>query len=160
MLNFDNRGLLTPTTNILSSVEEFKQVFVDEILFSSTRLSNFNNYIKYSDALKKMLNGQPILQWINGSFVTQIIEPKDIDMVSFIDYEICQQLGTALEDFGAYKSVNVYGVDAYIVPVYPEKHIQHFYYKSDWAYWNDKFTKTRRDRSGNRNNKGYLEIIY
>ena len=88
MLNFDNRGLLTPTTNILSSVEEFKQVFVDEILFSSTRLSNFNNYIKYSDALKKMLNGQPILQWINGSFVTQIIEPKDIDMVSFIDYEI------------------------------------------------------------------------
>ncbi|HET6245203.1 MAG: hypothetical protein H0V01_11960 [Bacteroidetes bacterium] len=159
MLKFDSKGLLTPNTKIVASVAELKIHFVDAIP-SATRPKIFDSYIKYSDALKNLLQGQPLQQWINGSFVTQIPNPKDIDMITFIDYQVVAKLGTQLDNFCVKGSFKVYGVDAYILEVYSESHEKHFFYKSDVSYWMDRFDKTRRDLSGKKNPKGFLEIIY
>ena len=87
MLSFDHRGNLTPYELIQANVNEFKHFFVDRIQ-SRTRLDNFNKYIKYSEDLKSLLEGKTLKQWINGSFVTKKTNPKDIDVVTFLEHDI------------------------------------------------------------------------
>ena len=159
MLKFNSNGLLIPNTNIISSVTELKQHFVDAIP-SETRSANFEKYIRYSDALKKVVGENPLRQWINGSFVTRLANPHDIDLITFIDHNIITRLGHQLDDFGAKGAESIYGVDAYIMEMYPEDHEKYFFSKSDEAYWMDRFDKTRRDISGKKHPKGFLEIIY
>jgi hypothetical protein len=159
MIKFDSKGLLTPNTNIVASVAELKTHFVDGIE-SATRNYNFEKYITYSDALKKLLGGQPMSQWINGSFVTKIKNPKDIDLVTFVDFELREKFQKELRDFEAKGANEIYGVDAYILTVFPEDHAKAFLFQSDRAYWIERFSKTKRDNSGKKNPKGFLEIIY
>ncbi|MEW4925341.1 hypothetical protein [Algibacter sp. 2305UL17-15] len=80
-------------------------------------------------------------------------------MVTFLDYKTIEQLGSKLDDFKFPNSEMIYGVDAYVIEVYPENHEFRYRYVSDRAYWVDRFTKTRRIR-GNRLAKGFLEIKY
>jgi hypothetical protein len=84
MLEFNSKGLLVPNTKIQSSVEELKECLVDNIT-SKTRLEIFNKYIEYSNSLKVLLGVPNIQQWINGSFVTKIANPRDIDLITFVD---------------------------------------------------------------------------
>ncbi len=158
MLEFNSKGLLVPNTNILSSIEELKEVFVEGIS-SKTRLDIFNKYLAYSDELKRLLEVKELKQWVNGSFVTKVANPKDIDLVTFVDYNLIQANEQKIEAFNNYSKKDVM-LDVYIVPVYPKKHPHEFYYISDVAEWMSKFDKTRRDRKGVKNNKGFLEIIY
>jgi len=159
MLTFNDSGLLIPDTVIVSSVIELKQIFVENIS-SHSRIENFEKYIAYSNALVKLLGVNSLRQWINGSFVTQIQNPNDIDLVTFIDYRAVNNLRSELEDFGVKGAWKVFGVDAYIIQTLPEDHANHFFYKSDLAYWMNKFSKTRRLADGTRARKGFLEIIY
>jgi hypothetical protein len=78
-------------------------------------------------------------------------------MITFLDYKLVEKAGDLLNDFKFPDSELKYGVDAYIVEVYPEDHPDNFRYVSDRAYWYDRFTKTRRIR-GNRLAKGFIEI--
>lgn len=85
MIAFDKKANLKPYEPIKISVADMKAHSVSEFN-SSTRKNNFDKYIRYSDDLKKLLNGQPIRQWVNGSFVTKKINPKDIDLITFVDH--------------------------------------------------------------------------
>ena len=85
MIDFDKRGLLAPNTIIPISLSDFKIHFVD-LIPSETRLLNFEKYIRYSDDLKSLLGLETLKQWINGSFATSSKNPKDIDLVTFIDF--------------------------------------------------------------------------
>jgi len=96
-------------------------------------------------------------QWINDSFVTKKSSPGDIDLITFLDFETVKQIGDRITNFKYPKSELIYGVDAYIIETYPEKHKNWFIFQSDKAYWMDRFTKTRRIK-GNRLAKGLLEI--
>jgi hypothetical protein len=101
------------------------------------------------------------MQWVNGSFVNlQTANPKDIDLVTFIDHELAEKYKTELEDFGARTANSVFGVDAYILITYPEGHTAYTIYSYDRVYWAELFSRTRRDKYGKKNPKGYLEIIY
>jgi uncharacterized protein DUF6932 len=159
MLSFDAKGLLIPDTIIVSSVSELKRHFVEDIP-SVTRNGNFEKYIGYSEALKQLLSGRPLKQWINGSFVTKVSNPNDIDIVTFIDSGVVTELKEQLDNFGAKGAMDNYGVDGYILEVFPEGHPQYFFYKSDMAYWMEQFGKTRRGLDGQKSRKGFLEIIY
>jgi hypothetical protein len=86
MLRFDSQGNLMPYKAISCTVKQMKTTFVDNIP-SSTWLENFEKYIKYSNELKVLLGGKVLKQWINGSFVTQKLNPKDVDVVTFIDHQ-------------------------------------------------------------------------
>ncbi len=160
MFSFDDKGLLIPNRNITCSVEELKQYFVDAIP-SETRLPNFEKYIHYSNELKKLLGLENFMQWVNGSFViAHIVNPKDIDLITFIDYKLVEKHKREIDNFGASGANRIFGVDAYILVTYPETHPNYLMYSSDKAYWAAHFSRTRRDRFGKKNAKGYLEIIY
>ena len=159
MLNFDTRGNLKPYEPINSSIEEFKEYFVNGIP-SKTREDNFNKYKRYSDDLKALLNGMPLKQWINGSFVSKKSNPKDIDLATFLNHSTINILGSKLADFKPDRSWIVYGVDAYIIEVYPEDSNLFKYTKSDIAEWLHLFSHTRRNRNGLNFMKGFIEINY
>jgi hypothetical protein len=158
MLEFDSKGLLIPKGNISCSIDTLREVFVDRIN-STTRLDLFNKYIGYSNALKEVLGVAELKQWINGSFVTKAANPRDIDLVTFVDYAIIEANELGIEQFNT-ESKKDGMLDVYIIPVYPKEHQQAFYYESDMAEWMDRFSKTRRDRNGLKNRKGFLEIIH
>ncbi|MEO6721908.1 MAG: hypothetical protein ABIN67_16185 [Ferruginibacter sp.] len=159
MLNFNRSGLLVPSSIIASNLKELQSEFITHI-GTTERINHFNSYINYSNALKILCGNNGLIQWVDGSFVTKMPKPNDIDIVSFIDFQIISSLGNKLQSFKYPASETIFQVDAYIVPVYPIGH-HHFYLtQHDKAYWIDMFDKTRRNRAGNRLSKGFLEIIY
>lgn len=159
MITFDNKGLLTPNRAISCTLNELKIHFVDNIP-SKTRLAIFNNYIGYSNSLKDLLGVGELKQWINGSFVTLIANPRDIDFVTFIDSDVANAHRADLKTFMSNNSLLEIGIDPYIIEIYEEDNNSYFRYESDIAYWTNKFEKTRRNRAGVKNSKGFLEIIY
>ncbi len=160
MLKFDSKGHLKPYQPITCGVADLKTHFVDSFT-SVTRSANYTKYVKYSDDLKALLGGVAITQWVNGSFVTKKINPKDIDFINFVDHHLIQRLGEKLDPFRPENSWDAYGVDAYILEVHPldSKEFVKFT-QSDKAYWNGQFDRTRRNRNGDKHPKGFLEIIY
>lgn len=157
MLSFDSNGLLIPDHNIQSDIEEFEKIFVADIQ-SVSRNDLFDNYINYSNSLKTLLNGGRFTQWIDGSFVTKKANPNDIDLVTFIDFNVAETFRNELKDYKYPFSMDIFGVDAYLVKVFPPGHRNYLLYQSDRIYWMDLFSKTARNRIGNRLKKGFLEI--
>ena len=158
MLIFNLNGFLVPDQNIRSSIDEFEKEFVNSIQ-STKRRELFNKYVSYSAGLKELCKGGEFTQWIDGSYVTKKPEPNDIDLVTFIDFSIVESLGNSLNDYKYPASRSLFGVDAYIVKIYPYGHKYHLLYQSDTAYWMNHFNQTRRNRIGNKLPKGFLEII-
>lgn len=159
MLKFNQSGQLVPNKNIKATLNDFKTEFVLNIPTVERQIL-FENYQIYSSNLKKLCNNTSLLQWINGSFVTKILNPGDIDLVTFLDFNLVRDLSEKVKSFTFPLSEIDYGVDAYIVIIYPIGHKNYFLYQSDFAYWMDKFDKTKRNRRGNCLPKGFLEIIY
>lgn len=160
MITFDRKGLLTPNREISCTLLELKLNFVDNI-YSKTRLEIFNNYVEYSKSLKELLRIKELKQQINGSFVTKKINPKDLDFVTFINFDLFEEHEEALKAFTSNQEWLDIGIDAYIIKVYPVEHELYSFYQGDKSYWIDKFDKTRRNnRTGVKSSKGFLEIIY
>ncbi len=156
MFSFNKAGLLVPDSKIITSKELFELEFVSNIQ-SLKRKELFDSLVSYNNELKKSCNLEVLNQWIDGSFVTKKINPGDIDVVTFLDFQIIEEHEKKLNDFKYPSSENLFGIDGYIVAVYPEDHENYFLSLSDSAYWHDKFTKSRRVR-GIRQTKGFLEI--
>lgn len=159
MLKFDSKGLLKPYLPIPCKISDLKTYFVDGIQ-SITRKPNYDNYIRYSNDLKILLGDIQIKQWVNGSFVTKKTNPKDIDLITFIDHDTIKKLGSKLAPFRPESSWLIYGVDAYIIEVHPDKSKSYVFTQGDILYWLDLFGHTRPNRNGKKNQKGFLEIIY
>lgn len=157
MLQFNQKGFLTPHTIIQSSVVELEEEFVKNIP-SQLRKEIFAKYIIYCKALNEACHNKPFIQWINGSFTTKKAEPGDIDIVSFIDHSVLGNSLKLFEQFAYPNSEINYQVDAYIVPVFPERHKLHFLFISDRLDWLDRFNKTWLNRAGKRYAKDFLEI--
>lgn len=157
MLVFNHSGLLVPDSKITSSIAVLEDEFVIK-LPSPKRLDLFKSYIRYCEEFKKTCGLERLHQWVNGSFVTKKPNPGDIDIVTFLDHNLVQRLGHSLDNFKYPNSEAIYNVDAFFVEIYPAGHPKRHYYTSDWAYWYDRFTKTRRIR-GNRLAKGFLEMV-
>lgn len=51
------------------------------------------------------------------------------------------------------------GVDAYVVEYFPKEHSKSFFYQSDYLYWLDHFSNSRRNKkTGKRYSKGIIEL--
>jgi len=159
MLYFDARGNLKPYKPILSSVDEMIKYFVNDIE-SETRKTNFENYIRYSADLRKHTGGVSLKQWIDGSFVTLKANPKDIDIVTFLDQVQMKKLGALVNDFKMEGAHHLYGIDAYIVEVYEPNSKYYSYTIGNTAYWHNFLATTKKNRAGKEYRKGFLEIIY
>ncbi len=157
-LNFDTKGNLVPNSNIKCSLELFRKVFVEEIA-TPIRASLYESFLRYTSNLKDTIDDAELICWINGSFATKKKEPNDLDLVTFINYDIIDQKEQFLQDFKYPNSLTKFGLDAYIVKVYPRTHIKYPLYIGDEMYWMDKFDKNKRNRNGVKVPKGFVEII-
>lgn len=146
MITFDLNGYLTPYDINEMECEEFVQHFVT----NDHRVIIFEEYKKFVDALKELGVGQ-FIQWINGSFVSGNPRPADIDLVTFIDFNI---YGTCETELSVLKST-LRLVDAYYVKEYPSEHPNHFITNFDRIEWKFLFSTDRKKRK-----KGFVQLNF
>jgi hypothetical protein len=156
---FDRRGYLTPPRPIDCTLEFIEDNFVDGIPDLAHRRNLFNGYLSFLDNLEKAVNA-PFEQWVNGSFISKKLVPRDIDVVTFIDYKIVSANPNIFKNLSGESALLNYTEDSNIVKVYPENHKHHIFTKSDRLYWYHLFTHTARDSRGKRHQKGFIKIIF
>ena len=140
-IEFNTKGNLKK--NYTLSINDFKTQFIDNFPFYNRKIifEEIQSYLKQIFSL----HNEPYLKiWVDGSFVTDEIEPNDIDFVIFI-YHIFDNVEKKLSKFD---NSNRY-IDAYFIPFF-----------SDNIITNDLITYWRRhfsiDRNGNK--KGFIEL--
>jgi hypothetical protein len=150
-LQFNDQGLLMPAEAISVDLSIVQQYFVDAFPRSKTRARLFANFEIYIARLQKELF--PWFEmWVDGSFVTKKENPKDIDVVVLLDFQVYDLKIKQLEKFYSF-SLEKEGIDAYIVSVFPEGH--HFFedFERELGLWRRRFTENREDGQ-----KGFLKI--
>jgi hypothetical protein len=158
MIELNHRGLIIPDYNVPASIEELATVFVWNMP-TGQRTELFSRYIDYMKAIYAVSKDLSFIQWIDGSFTTAYPKPNDIDIVTFINFDVADRLEKELTAF-KYPASLQYGMDAYIVRVYPPEHRSFALYVGDRAYWLDRFSKTERNRRGIVHRKGFVELIH
>ncbi|TFF36006.1 DUF6932 family protein [Mucilaginibacter psychrotolerans] len=133
MFDFNQRGLLIPETTIACSLAAFEAEFVIRPNIEKRRYL-FEQYKLYCNDLKVVCGNSDIKQWIDGSYVTKNKNPLDIDIVSFIDYDIVKAKEKALKQFIYPNSVHGYGIDGYIVVVHSSESKLFYITEADKAY--------------------------
>lgn len=157
---FDRRGHLTPARNIPMGPADFRRLFVEGFM-DETRSRLFSGFMAFVGDIFTNLPVESALVWIDGSFATRKENPKDIDLVYFLDAALVEQNeAVLLSKFSQDESKKVYGVDAYLVRVFASDHPLCFYTASDKAYWMELFTKSRRTRRGICHQKGFVELQF
>lgn len=139
-------------------MEELENEFVIK-LNNGKRKELFEQYKLYCKNLKAFYDNKILIQWVDGSYVTQNKNPSDIDLVFFIDYETAKLNEKELREFVYPKSKDIYGIDGYMIVVYPNDSKYKNFTSGDRAYWMDHFCKTKLNRQMRRIPKGFLEII-
>ncbi len=155
MLNFvfDEYGYLEPYETITTNIEELEYYFVHNFPNSNTRQKLFVNYLRYIENFRTKVTSH-FEQWINGSFISQKENPKDIDFVTFLDYEIYETQEPYLDKFWSF-SLEDKGLDAYLVKVYPKEHLLHQKYVQDTIKWNLLYSQSKIKQQ-----KGFLKLIF
>lgn len=158
--SFDIRGNLRPYMRIKLDVQHFKSAFIDSFDEDSTRYDLFDRYLGYTENFRNKVTGN-FTQWVNGSFVTNKKNPNDVDFVNLVNFSVVEEKEDLIRrEFIRNDALKKYGLDAFLLIVYPEDHKLSIYTKSDILYWNDWFTKSRKDKSGKRYPKGYVELEF
>lgn len=158
--SFDIRGYLKPYGKNEINKEDLQTGFVDPFDEASSRGRLYQGYLKYNEDLQTLLRGQRYLQWIDGSFISTQINPGDIDLVSLIDYQLIEKYESELKRFLNRQGKENYGIDGYIVRVYPQGHNKYVQTKSDLIYWESWFSKSKKNRKKQRFPKGFVEIKF
>ena len=160
-LSFDIRGNLQPYEKVNLTFQEFKQIFVEEFAPDSSRHTIFENYQRFIDAFAAEVTTN-FIQWIDGSFVTNRTNPRDIDVVNFIDFAIYEEKQDKIEqNFRLHGASKLYPrVDAYVVKLYPKNHERYWVTEYDSVYWQNWFSETRKNRANKIYPKGFIELKF
>ncbi len=147
-----------PYQRIVSSVEEIAKVFVEPFPHSETRQVIFENYLGYLDEFQRLITPQ-FTHWLDGSFMSQKLNPNDLDFVTFIDYTIYEQ-----KEEQIFRIVEKYGylkLDNYVSQIFPSNHLRYNETNHFKIYWTDLFSSSRRDPETNlQEPRGFIEIIF
>lgn len=159
-MKFDHRGNLHPYQKFELSLKEFEDFFIQPFPKNSTRHIIFQNYLRFIADFRKEVTDS-FSQWINGSFVTDKLNPNDIDFVSIIDADIFERNEELIEaKFRLKGAKSIYQVDAYTVKKYPEGHKKQLISKHELVYWNNWFSETKKNRMKKKFPKGFIEINF
>jgi len=160
-LGFDIRGNLKPYKKIEIEFEEFINYFFDSFENSINRQKIFETYSQYLNDFHKEVT-HDFVQWIDGSFVSNKENPRDIDFVNLIDFDIYEKNEQIIEaKFRKYGAKSNYQrIDAYAVKVYPKGHAREKITEFDLAYWRNWFTETKMNRIKKKFPKGFIEIKF
>ena len=146
-MTFDQYGYLTPYEVIETDIETFEEVFVKGFPSSSTRSAIFREYLAYLDQLQQIIGGE-FYQWIDGSFVTDTLNPNDIDFITWVEVKTYEKRNKELGILRNVRFERGSRMDGYIIPSYPSLHrkdylneINEKQWLFDWAYDDDKRPK-------------------
>ena len=156
--SFDIRGHLSPYGKNEVDPEDFKAVFVDPFEANSSRHKLYEGFLSYNQDLKALLAPQKYVQWVDGSFISTKINPRDIDVVNLIEVNLVEQYEQELSRFTAHEGKRNYGIDGYVIRIYPEGHPKYVRTQSDLVYWEHWFSHSRMNRAKKRFLKGFVEI--
>jgi hypothetical protein len=155
-MTFDQYGHLTPYEIIETDLNTFQKTFVTDFTASTTRPQIFEAYLEYLHQLRQIVGDGGFYQWIDGSFVTQKSDPKDIDFVTFVDWQIYEKYETPFNELRKLRLGKTKIVDGYFVKVYNETHPQRTLFEMDCAEWLFDFGRTFI----NKRYKGIIKINY
>ena len=159
LMDFDLIGHLAPYTVNPSTFEAFENLLVQSFPRHSARYAILEGYKRYLERLKIVLNAN-FYQWVDGSFVTEKMNPNDIDVVTFVHYEVFFRKERELMGLIAPESKLIYKVDAAFVPVYPTNHKLHQVTEWDMNFWKDFYGHTRPDSQNNKMEKGFIQLNF
>lgn len=154
-MQFDHRGLLQPPEPINITQQEFKTQFVAEFATSSTREPLYESFLLFAEAFQTEVTNTFTL-WIGGSFTTKTLNPRDIDIVTFIAGLPEERLDTIKTDFDSRYSK----LDLYYVDVRQPEDKKYAFYRSDYLYWYHLFSKTRSRRGRKPHPRGFVELTF
>ena len=117
-MHFDAEGYPCPPLLAVSDFAAFAQDHVAAHPKSMTRSVIFSGYERYVRDFRAVL-GVGFKQWVNGSFTTAKINPKDIDIINFVAHNHATDALLPFQTNGG--SRDTFHVDAYIIPVYPKE---------------------------------------
>lgn len=157
-IQFDEHGLITPKEIIALSLEDFERIFVKEQQEKVHRQKIFDQYLRHNEQIQKEI-GAILFQFVNGSFTTLKTKPKDIDVVSFIDYRIYFRKETEVKLLKERFQENQ-KLDAYLIYRSYPGHPQFIHAQFMYEYWAALFRRTREDDFGNRHSKGLIKINF
>ncbi len=159
-LTFDIRGNLTPYQPIEVTVALFRETFVESFEATSTRHGLWRGFEKFVADFREQIS-ESFQLWVDGSFVTIRRNPKDIDLVILLDADIYLNHQNRLDQhFLSAQGKKSYGVDAYLIKLYPVGEKENVFTRSDTAYWRDWFGRTRRNRAKKRYPKGFIQLNF
>ena len=159
-MEFDPQGNLFPHKVIEIDLEEFEKIFITNFPNSESRNRLFQNYLSYIQKIKDEIDST-FYQWIDGSFVTSKLNPNDIDLVTFINFEFYENNLSKLTDLQGHNLKKEQNLDCYFVKEYPIEHKNYeIITKYDSVEWFHLFSKTRVNRNGKRYSKGIIQINF
>lgn len=153
-MEFDAYGNLTPYSLIKIDVDTFRQQFVEQFPFSTKRSWLFDVFLSYMNDVKQIVKTE-VSVWVDGSFITRKPEPKDIDFVVFIDYQVYYQFEQAIEQIRQRRFLENSGIDGYFVIHYPEGHRRRNWFESDQIRWLHDFGTSLANRK-----KGIVQLSF
>jgi hypothetical protein len=158
---FDTRGNLIPYEKTRLPFSRFKELFVDDFGENSTRMPIFEEYTRFLNDFRRLIITD-FVQWVNGSFISEKLNPRDIDFVTLIDYQTFRLNESVIESQFTLWGVkrNYSNLDAYTIIMFPEGHNEYFMTHSDQLYWQDWFSRTKLNRSKRSFPKGFVEIHF
>lgn len=144
---FDDIGNGKPYELISFTHCECEEVFVNQFPTSQTRGENWKNFLEFHRDIE-MVSGYTVNHWIDGSFVTNKLNPQDIDVVSFVRPE---NLTIALQQFDMQRSTpkkyvkSKYNIDNYIVVDLSPSHPHYAKMEEQIQYWRRFFSTDREN---------------
>jgi hypothetical protein len=148
MLEFDENGYLTPIEIIPTTLKVFEETFA----INYRRAELFQNYLDFIFELKSW-KAKKFVQWVDGSYTTQNPMPNDIDIVTFLPYDL-----KMMKD-GFYinlkKNFKKKGLDCHFVCVYPKTNEKYVVFLDEELDWFQLFST---DRVGKK--KGILQLNF
>jgi len=143
--------------------QELNTRFVAAFPNSNTRSDIFQGFIRLRHEASS--TGISAIQWVNGSFVSSKVDPDDIDVVSFVDYDElnkCSHVhGTLINDLlnGGENTKPQYRTHTFLVLACASNHPYFQVYEHWRTYWLEKWGKTYEDKNtGIKEPKGFLKM--
>ena len=153
-MEFDKNGNLYPYNVIETDLETFEKMFISDFPLSLTRKRIFENYLIYLKNLKESVN-TGFYQWIDGSFVTNKKDPKDIDFVTFLDFGLYREHEKAISKLLRLRYDTKNGTDGYFVETFPDTHKGYNNFQMDRIEWLHTFGTSRTNQ-----NKGIIQLNF
>jgi hypothetical protein len=157
-VQFDTYGNLIQGIHVLNK-EQIYSNFVLNFPNTNTRERLWRNFNTFLDQFKEEIT-QQFEVWIDGSFATQKLNPRDIDAVFLIDYQTVERKKSILENKWFFKDQKFKtGLDLYFSTEYPITHKKYFLSHLNHLYWEDVYGHTRKDDFGKQHRKGFISFL-